>query len=518
MTACAILLTALAAAGPKTGPVVDPGQAPAPAWAVPALRVGIARGNGYEVTTLPIEPYVARVLAGEAAPDTHPAALEALAIAVRTYALANLGRHRSDGFDVCDQTHCQVLRTATPATERAAQATAGKVLLDRGAPASIYYSASCGGRTEIPSAVWPGADDPPFLPSRDDDACGGFPAWTSEIATADLRRALEAAGFRGGLRDVRIASRNGSGRVARLALDGLTPREISGQDLRAAVGRTLGWQHIRSTAFELRRVGNAYRFTGHGSGHGVGMCVIGSGRLAVQGRSASSILERYFPGLTLGTAVSHLTEAPRSPERPPSSPSLPASSGIDVLVSLPDGDEGERGAMIALAVRARDDLAKTLGLPVPSRVSLRVHPTTDAYERATGQPWFTSTVVMNGEIHLLPLAVLRDRGGLERSVRHALVHVLADPILNGRRLWVREGAAVHFADPATAPTDKSPLMTGSHRLLPVLTTWSSSIRCRLARSALRTPGPAPALRASSCQGGAGGMSGRTARKNLKPET
>ncbi len=132
-----------------------------------------------------------------------------------------------------------------------------------------------------------------------------------------------------------------------------------------------------------------------------------------------------------------------------------------MLVSLPDGDEGERAAMIALTARARDDLAKTLGVPVPPRVSLRFHPTTGAYERATGQPWFTSAVVMNGEIHLLPPAVLRDRGGLERSVRHALVHVLADAILSRQRLWVREGAAVHFADPATAPTERSPLMPGS---------------------------------------------------------
>ena len=460
-TAWVFVLTALAAADltPRAAAVFV--QAPAPAWAVPALRVGIARGNGYDIAPLPIEPYVARVLGGEAAPDSHPAALEALAIAVRTYALANLGKHRADGFDVCDQTHCQVVRTATPSTERAAQATAGRILLDRGAPASIYYSASCGGRTEIPSAVWPGADDPPFLPSRDDDACGGAPAWTTEIAASDLRRALEAAGFRGSLGDVRIASHHSSGRVARLALDGLTPPEISGQDLRVAVGRTLGWQHIKSTAFDLRRVGNAYRFTGRGSGHGVGMCVIGSGRLALQGRSATEILERYFPGLPIGTAASRLTEAPRSPARLPPSPSPLAASDADVLISLPEGDEGERGAIIALAVRARDDLAMTLGVPVPARVSLRFHPTATAYERATGRPWFTSTAVMNGEIHLLPPAVLRERGGLERSVRHGLVHVLADESLSRRRLWVREGAAVHFADPATAPTEDSPLMRGS---------------------------------------------------------
>ena len=151
--------------------------------AVPtALRVGILNpGGGYRVSDLPMETYVARVLAGEALRDSQPAALEALAITIRTFALANRGRHRADGFNLCDQTHCQVLRAAVAATERAARATAGRLLLRDGAPASVYYSASCGGRTQLPSDVWPGADDPPYLPSKDDDACQGAPAWTAEL-------------------------------------------------------------------------------------------------------------------------------------------------------------------------------------------------------------------------------------------------------------------------------------------------------------------------------------------------
>ena len=266
------------------------------------LRVGILKpGGGYAISTMPLETYVARVIAGEALRDSQPAALEALAITIRTFALANRGRHGADGFDLCDQTHCQVVRRATAATARAAQATAGRLLLRDGAPASVYYTASCGGRTEIPSDVWPGAEDPPFLPSRDDDACQGVPAWTAEIDERDLLRSLRASGFRGDrLREVRIASRNASGRVSRLKLDGLKPDQISGQDLRVSVGRTLGWQYIKSTAFTLRRQGESYRFSGHGSGHGVGLCVIGSARLAERGTSADDILARYFPGLEIG--------------------------------------------------------------------------------------------------------------------------------------------------------------------------------------------------------------------------
>ncbi len=322
-----------------------------------SLRVGFLRpGGGYTIQTIPLETYVARVLAGEAARDSEPAALEALAITVRTYALANLRRHGADGFDACDQTHCQVLRPAMPATERAARTTAGRVLLYKGAPASVYFSASCGGRTEIPSNVWPGADDPSYLPSRDDDGCDGAPAWSATLSDADLLRALRASGFRGDrLSELRVASHNSSGRVSRLKLDGLRPDEISGQDLRVAVGRTLGWQHIKSTSFELHRVGDSYRFIGHGSGHGVGMCVIGSARLAERGSTAEQILARYFPGLQIA-GVSGTTPAPTGsvpPERSvPAGRSVPSGtktvpSGTDlpsgtVLVSLPDDDEGAR--------------------------------------------------------------------------------------------------------------------------------------------------------------------------------
>jgi stage II sporulation protein D len=428
------------------------------------LRVGLLKpGGGYTVTTMPLETYVSRVLAGEMLRDSDPPALEALAITIRTFVLANRGRHRADGFDVCDQTHCQVVRTATAATERAARATASRVLVRDGVPASVYYSASCGGHTQVPSDVWPGAEDPPYLPSREDDACEGAPAWTAELHQIDLARALRSSGFRGELRDVRVASRNTSGRVAKLKLEGLRPDEISGQDLRVAVGRTLGWQHIKSTAFDLRRRDNVYRFSGHGSGHGVGLCVIGSARLAARGATAEEILARYFPGLEITDGspalTTHAAPAPKplAPRVAAPVPALPAPVIVpvaptpDVLLSLPDDDEGERGTITKQALKARAELATRLRVSAPPRVTLRFHPTTDDYERATGQAWFTSAAIVNGEIHLLPLAVLRDRGVLDRTIRHELVHVLTDAVYAKRPQWVREGAAIYFAGEQPIP-------------------------------------------------------------------
>jgi len=445
----------------------------------PVLRVGVARARGgYAIVEMPLETYVARVLAGEAARDSQPAALEALAITIRTFARANLGRHRADGFDLCDQTHCQVVRTATAATERAAEATGGRLLVHAGAPAIVYYSASCGGHTSAPSEVWPGHEDFAYLPSKTDDACERTPAWEAELRAADLARALHASGFRGSLHGMKVASHTSSGRVARLRLDGLTPDQISGQDLRMAVGRTLGWQHIKSTAFELKKKDDLYRFSGHGSGHGVGLCVIGSAKLAERGASATQILARYFPGLSV--ALDRERPAPSGTARrtPPSTGPAPrATPAPDVALSLPDEDEGDRTAIQRQVIRARDDLAQTLGVPPPPHVTIRFHATTDDYERATGRAWFTSGAYVDGELHLLPLATLRDRALLDRTIRHELVHLLIDAPLASRPAWVREGAAIYFAGgpppaaepqrPAFKPDPRASCPTDSELLAPV---------------------------------------------------
>ena len=74
----------------------------------------------------------------------------------------------------------------------------------------------------------------------------------------------------------------------------------------------------------------------------------------------------------------------------------------------------------------------------------------------TGQPWFTSGAAVNNELHFPPLAVLRERGVLDRTIRHELVHLLTDAALRTRPIWVREGAAIYFAGEAPIPGEPVP--------------------------------------------------------------
>lgn len=466
----AILVAAPQAPRPVTAPAGRaPSEAgrsrPIPVIPVPGVvEVGVAAPGSqrsYTVRRIPIEQYVAGVLVGEAARDSQPAVLEALAVAIRTYALKNLNRHRDDGFDVCDQTHCQVLRTATPTSTDATAKTAGQVLTWGDALAIVYYSASCGGHSEIPSAVWPGAEDPPYLPARPDDGCGGTPEWTLQLRIAQVERALVESGYRGSLAGLSILSRDSSGRVTRFGLAGLTPAEISGQDLRMAVGA----QRLKSTALDLRPIADGYEFSGRGYGHGVGMCVIGATRLAERGESSQQLLARYYPGTAVGVIAADgvvplrpdVRPAPVQtaqrplPKRPPLATSVlpsatpaPARAG-GTAAGVPDEAARTRQELESLAAGIRAELSAQLLVPGPTLI-LRVHASDAEYERATGRHWFTWGTLVGDELHLMPLAQLRQQGLLDRILRRETVHRLIDAELMARPRWVRDGLALHFAD------------------------------------------------------------------------
>ena len=426
----------------------------------PFVRLGRTAGDRTRIENVAMDAYIAQVLAGEGQPRATDAAQQALAITARTFAIANRNRHRAEGFDLCDTTHCQVVRPATAVTTRAAVATSGRVLLHQGQPAFVFYSASCGGQTELASRVWPGAADYSREPSLEDDACAGEPAWTSEVRVADVERALRAAGHKGSrLRDLRVLSRNESDRVARLRVDGFAPGEISGHEFRMALGRVAGWQSLKSTAFDVDRTSGGYRFRGRGFGHGVGLCVIGAGRRAARGASAEDILRFYFPGLSIGTLSSAATTTVAAAPKPAAS---------DIAIALPASEERERAALLALIQRSRDEIAKHTGMK-PSGLRVTVHPTVDSFGRATGQPWWVSGATNAAAIDLLPITILRQRGQLERTVRHEVAHAMLDGALAKKPMWVREGAAAYFAHPAPPVTrpDRVPCPSDQELLRPI---------------------------------------------------
>jgi hypothetical protein len=128
-----------------------------------------------------------------------------------------------------------------------------------------------------------------------------------------------------------------------------------------------------------------------------------------------------------------------------------------VVVSLPPAfDPEERVTLGALVERQRRAVATRLGVP-PVPVRVRVHDSNDSFEQTTHVPAFALAAVVNGEVHLAPLWLLRERGMLERAVTRQLVRQLVDPVLPARPAWLREGAAVYYADDATSSSPSARL-------------------------------------------------------------
>jgi stage II sporulation protein D len=100
------------------------------------------------IVSIDLETAVASAVVAEAPSGAPMQALAAQAVVTRSYYAAARGRH--SGFDFCDTTHCQFLRSRPSAEDpasRAARATSGLVLAWRGRPFAALFSASCGGRT-----------------------------------------------------------------------------------------------------------------------------------------------------------------------------------------------------------------------------------------------------------------------------------------------------------------------------------------------------------------------------------
>lgn len=268
----------------------------------PPLRL-LRTGSG-RVEEIPLEDYVAAVLPGEMGRRAPAAALEAQAVATRSYALGRRERHADEGADLCDAVHCQVFRGLSFATEEtvaASRATEGIVLVQKGRVIAAPFHACCGGMTARPREVWDDEETPDLVPVVD-DACSGSPgfAWSFSLPRRELPRLAEDLGLPGA-RFVEVYGRDDTGRVSmlRLAAPGGTSRIVRGFDFRRVASEIWGWASVRSTAFEMAESRTEYFLTGRGTGHGAGMCQAGTIARARRGESRDAILRLYYMGATV---------------------------------------------------------------------------------------------------------------------------------------------------------------------------------------------------------------------------
>jgi stage II sporulation protein D len=210
------------AVGKFTAPLTATGPAP---LSVPGL--GSYRGalefwpNGsrgvYTVDALGLDDYVRGVIAAEMPSSWSSAALEAQAVAARTYAITN--DVAGAVYNVYPDTRSQVyggVGAETPTTDAAVDATAGQIVTYNGAPAITYFFASSGGYTENDEDVFPGVTADPWLRGVPDpyDGAGGNPyyRWSLHMSRAAATRRLRGV-VRGKLVGIKVTQHGASPRI-----------------------------------------------------------------------------------------------------------------------------------------------------------------------------------------------------------------------------------------------------------------------------------------------------------------
>ncbi len=201
---------------------------------------------GGKVRAVALETYVRGVVSAEVSPSWPLAALEAQAVASRTYALtAHAGGSK---FDVYADTRSQVYRgvaAQTPQTDAAVADTAGQIVTYGGRPAITYFFASSGGRTENVENAWPGSEPQPWLRGVVDQyERGDGHTWKAALSFAAA--AAKLRGFvRGSFKGIEVLKRGYSPRIVSAYVLGSGGRTaISGGELAARLGLLSTWAYF----------------------------------------------------------------------------------------------------------------------------------------------------------------------------------------------------------------------------------------------------------------------------------
>lgn len=240
--------------------------------------------------------YLAGVVACEGGPGHTEAFYRVQAIISRTYALKYLDKHKKEGFQLCDQVHCQAYHQRqifSPEISRAVFETGGMVLSDsKNRLIDAFFYANCGGQTCDASYVWNNSVSY-LIPFRDTFCVRTTQArWTAKIPKEkwveflvdNYHYPIFDSTYRAKVfhfvQEDRKAFFHGS------AL-GIPLRDIR-QEFK-----------LKSTFFSCYEHEDHLLVEGFGYGHGVGLCQEGAIEMGKRGYHFTQILSYYYPGVVV---------------------------------------------------------------------------------------------------------------------------------------------------------------------------------------------------------------------------
>ncbi len=245
------------------------------------------------INEISADQYIAAVVRAEGGSEAHFEYYKTQSILCRTFLLANLDRHREEGFQVCDGTHCQVYHGRTNWSQHIYEVvleTAGLVVTDnRGNIISAAFHSNSGGETVNSEEIWVKRE--PYLVSKKDpwSLKGKHAFWQKEITLDEWKDYLIMNGIRlNGISDNTLIFRQ----PYRRQFYNIGDQSLSLEQIRADF-------HLNSAFFDIYLQGDNLIFRGSGYGHGVGLSQEGAMVMANEGYWYPEIIKFYFPGVLI---------------------------------------------------------------------------------------------------------------------------------------------------------------------------------------------------------------------------
>ena len=216
------------------------------------LEIRAASGSGLNaINAVDLDDYLLGVVPSESPASWPAAALEAQAVAARSYALAS--NVNGKGFDQYADTRSQVYRGylgETPSTNAAVAATANEVVTYKGAIATTFFFSTSGGHTENVENVFTGGSPKPWLKGVDDpyDTPSPYHRWGPMSYSRSALTSRLGGLVKGRLKSFKVLKRGVSPRVVKARITGTRGSTVvTGPQIRTRLG-------LRDTWFFLRRV------------------------------------------------------------------------------------------------------------------------------------------------------------------------------------------------------------------------------------------------------------------------
>lgn len=245
------------------------------------------------INIVDVDKYIAGVVEAESGPSGHIEFYKAQALLARTYAMGHMNRHTGEGFNLCDEVHCQVYKgraTKNPNILKATKETSGQVIADSKKELIVgAFHANCGGQTANSGEVW--VTSQPYLVSIFDPYCKGQPSsiWEVKIPIDSWREFLISKGVNA--KDM-LPTEFIFTPKDREYLYPVGDKKIPMKEIRSNF-------NLRSAFFSVDIVSNMIRLKGRGYGHGVGLCQDGAMQMARKGKTYQEIIQHYFVGVSI---------------------------------------------------------------------------------------------------------------------------------------------------------------------------------------------------------------------------